>query len=817
MKVTFLGGTDEIGASALLLECGGRRLLVDCGIRLGGKNPLPDLDLITEAGGIDAVLVTHGHLDHIGALPVVHRQFPHVPIYATAPTVALAAIMLRDAAKLMSQEETREEEIPLYSTKTVDSLINAMRPVQPGMPEEIAPGVTATWFLCGHIIGAASIGIESPEGRVLISGDVAWSDQLSVSGMQLPPFRPDHLILESTYGDRMHANRSRQEEDLVRQVAEIISQNGKVLIPAFAVGRAQEVLLILRRAMRLRRIPRFPVWVDGLVRPVCSLYVTYCSYLRPKLRALIERSGDPFFGDLEEIKPVEKIEDREEVLNGPPCAIVASSGMLSGGASVYYARRLVEDEKALITITGYQDEETPGRQLLAASEGKASSLNLAGQQFSIRCAIRRYHLSAHADAGELVGLAARLKPADTVLVHGEGASREALARQLASEPVGRIHLPRCGTTLLLAGRRRRFQTIEGGLGKGKPLQEGVAELAAYAYRLRGPHARWQVAQLQRLWGDSALQVEEAEKILVESGYFVRDPTRPFSLKVALPEEQRSPAGPPLAEILSLLGPESGLYRHSVNETEREVVLRFHFPKAAEAKYAKQLEALCKPAGWRCRIHPSPHTGMVVAKAKEVVERCGGRPVKTSLHLERDEVVVRTEEPLPREKAGEAAEQFHAETGLILTVRQAPSYCVPKQKVRPDGRFEINAAFLAIDEAFRKQAHRPYKKRLLGQNTIELVFISPMIGERYKDLIEQLSKQTGWPISIGSTANQHRIKEIAVTLATEYGLKLRKNPRYFGGNNLLVLLVEKPPEPEKAAELRRRFTEATGFELKVERE
>ena len=819
MKISFLGGTDEIGASSLLLEVSGTRILVDCGIRLGSRDALPDLDLISEAGGVDAVVVTHGHLDHIGALPVLHRGFPDTPIYATPPTIGLAEIMLRDAAKLMSLEESREEEIPLYSARTAASLTRHIIPVQPGLPEKIGDEVTATFFLCGHILGASCVGIEGPEGRVLFSGDISWADQLSVSGMSLPPFKPDLLVLESTYGDRVHADRSRQEDQLARQVAEAVTAGGTVLIPAFAVGRAQEVLLILRRAMRLGRIPRFPVWVDGLVRPVCRLYTAFEAYLRPRLRQLVERIGDPFFGDLEEIKPVESPEDRDKILAGPPCAIVSSSGMLSGGASVYYARHLVGNERALITITGYQDEETPGRRLLEASEGRSTSLVLGGQEMPIACAIKKYHLSAHADASELVGLAARLKPADTILVHGEGQSREQLARQLGPEPVGRIHLPAGGTTLQLLGRKRVFRGPVKPIGKGRPLADGLPELAHHALTMRGERARWQVAQLMRLWGEETVSIEEAEALLLGSGFFARDPARPFSVKVAPPggTTAEQTAADPVSRTLERLGPESGLYRHSVDRTARELTLRFYFPKRAEERWTEELDALLKPAEWSWRIHPSPHSGMLVARATELIEREGGQHVKTSVHLDRDEVVVRVKQALKKAAVEEAGRAFRDETGFDLKIETAPAYCLPKQRMRADGRMEINATFKTIDETFQDRPHQPYRKRLLGQKTIEILFISPQIGERYRDVLAELEEITGWPMAIGAQANQHRIKEIAVTLLAELRVTPQKNPRYFGGKQLLVLPVSALPPEATRTQLAERFAEATGFSIELEME
>ncbi len=821
MRLTFLGGTDEIGASSLLLEISGSRILLDCGIRLGSPTPLPDLDLVTEAGDLDAIVVTHGHLDHCGALPVIHRSLPEIPLYATPPTIALAQIMLRDAAKLMALEERREEEIPLYSMKTVDSLLSRMQPVMPGAPERIGTnGVSATFFLSGHILGAAAIGIEGPEGRVLVTGDVSWSDQLSVAGMAVPAFRPDVLVLESTYGDRMHANRLRQEAALLRQVAEVVGNGGKVLIPAFAVGRGQEVLLILRQAMSSGRIPRFPVWVDGLVRPVCGLYGTFKQYAHVRLRKLVERVADPFFGDLDEFRAVEKFEDRETVLSGPPCAIVASSGMLSGGASLSYARALLGDERSLIAITGYQDEEAPGRRLLRAAEGAVKTLRLGDSEYAITCGIRKYHLSAHADASELVGLASRLKPAQTILVHGEGKSRVRLAQQLGCEPAGKIHVPSAGETLTFRGRRRPVSTPRKPIGATKPLAEGLEELARQAVTLRGARASWHVSELVRLWGGPEMPLEEAEKILLESGRFVKNHTMPFTVRVARSQLAGAGGGPdPVALLLNRFGPEQGLYRHSVEPGTQRVNLRFYFPKAARARYEKELDALLAPHGWQWEIHDAPHSEMLIKRAGELLSKEGITVERTSVRLDAEEVAAGTAGEVAKEAAARACAAFREETGYDLKIETLPRYRHPRKKDLPEGQLEINEAFKAIDEAFKDQPQKPSKKRYRGSADaphIELVFISPEVGKRYTEIIEVLAAKTGYRITIADQVNQHRLNEVACALAEASGLTIMKNPSYLNWLHVVRLRVARATVPgeEKLDELKRQFLDATGCGLEI---
>jgi uncharacterized protein len=326
MNIIFLGGGNEIGASSAIVEIGSARILIDCGIRMSGKHRLPDLATIKDAhaGQLDAVLLTHAHMDHSGALPVLHQHFPGVAVYANAPTRGLVEVLLRDSINIMRARSESEQELPLYSQSAVDSLLEAIIPVPLGVPMEIGrTGVTATWFPAGHILGASSIGVEGIEQgrsiRVLFSGDIAVSDQLTVPGM-LPPvgFRPDVLVIESTYGDRMHSPRELEEQRLIEMVAGIVEQRGKLLIPAFAIGRAQEVMLMLLKGFRAKRLASFPVWIDGMVRTVCGVYSQFPAHQTPYARRLIEKHGNPFFNIVDEVRQVASPAEREKVLAGDP-------------------------------------------------------------------------------------------------------------------------------------------------------------------------------------------------------------------------------------------------------------------------------------------------------------------------------------------------------------------------------------------------------------------------------------------------------------------------------------------------------------------
>ncbi|MBS2033584.1 MBL fold metallo-hydrolase, partial [bacterium] len=435
MKIHFIGGAQEVGGSCSVVEVGAQRLLIDCGQRMGGGaelDRLPDLQRVQELGELDAILITHAHADHIGALPLIHLAFPQVPLYTTEATLALMRVMLADSLKIMQMRWLQEAEIPLYPEHAVTSMLARVQVVRPGDAFEVCSSILATFLLSGHVLGACSVTLETVEGRVFFTGDYSVDPQRTVDGLTLPRVRPHVVVTEATYGNRLHANRKAEEMRLAEAVAQVVGEGGKVLIPAFALGRAQEVLLILLREQLAGRIARFPIFVDGMVRNVCQIYSLYPEFLSERLRRQVEREGNPFFYEGSPARAVGQGE-RELVVVGEPCCIVSSSGMLNGGPSQFYAAELAGDTRNAIFITGYQDEESPGGKVLALADAAEPELRLMDRQVRFECKIAKYNLSAHADAGQIATLVARLGPRQCYLVHGEPAARAALAEMMADK------------------------------------------------------------------------------------------------------------------------------------------------------------------------------------------------------------------------------------------------------------------------------------------------------------------------------------------------------------------------------------------------
>jgi Cft2 family RNA processing exonuclease len=541
MQVLFLGGASEVGASCLAIELAGSWIVVDAGIRIGASDPLPDLTQL-EDKQVRAIFVTHAHADHIGALPLLHQAFPHTPIYASRATGLLMEVMLADAVKIMERRALDEMELPLYQPDLVGRMLQLVRPLPTEAPVTLPemPAVTIQASRAGHIAGAVSLSFEAPDGRIVVSGDLSLTEQRTVLPARTPPVdHPDLLVLESTYGTRLHANRKTEEARFAQAVADGIARGGHVLIPAFALGRGQEVLLILQDAMQKQQIPTFPLVVDGLVRRVCATYLLVPEALSPRLSRQIRHGTQPFHNRLARFVRDER--DRERILTGPPACIVSSSGMLTGGPSAWYAARLAQDPSASILITGYQDEESPGRRLLDLAEHREASLEVGGKIVQVRCQVAKYSLSAHADSGELASYATALAPRQVALVHGDDEARAALRLRLTGTTVV---LPQNGTAIQVSrvGRLRCEDiqavapvTFPTGIGAGRVLSTThLPELWQALASLPALHVVT-AREVAHIWyGEDSPTTSAVMDILREEAsqrYFVQEPALEEAFRV----------------------------------------------------------------------------------------------------------------------------------------------------------------------------------------------------------------------------------------------------------------------------------------------
>lgn len=805
MHITFLGGADEVGASSILLATGGRRLLIDAGIRLSPKtrwglsgDQLPDLGAIDRAGGVDAILVTHAHTDHTGALALVAERYS-CPIYATPVTIALSRVLLADARRIMQTRLDEEGELPLYDDVAVQKLLAAWVPVPFNTRFPLADGLIATFFPAGHIAGAAMVGIAGDQGRVLVTGDVSITAQRTVDGARLPPFRPDVLITECTYGGRLHANRATEERRLVDTVAQVVAAGGKVLIPAFALGRAQEVILTLSEFRRRGEWEGATVWVDGMVRAICQVYARFPEALP---LALQER-GALFFDKF--TRPVERAEQRADLIwQADPLVVVASSGMLAGGASTAYARVLAKQPQNAILLTGYQDEESPGRHLLRLAQRGSGTLKLGKDKVDVQCRLGLYSLSAHADEGQLINLVEALEPSEVVLVHGDESARQSLWRALSKR--GRsVHLPHNGQSLEFRlapppGVRRPSR-----IGGGQPLDaralwKGIAGPVGGGYFTTG--------ELSQAWWGDEYHVEELEATLARDDlYFVplshrrgvyRARTK-TQVELSLERRARMTAHDlSTGQLLILRDPQGKPYL-----ARCAAVALDHFYVAGDPTTPRWPEALLAV------IEPSRSQVDLAA-----VESLAESLLPTTL------LPPNTPRPLDDILASlpdSVGDRIEAQAAVTLALLLAGAECTPEGYLLETGAMEPNQALAFIRERFPPTARLRRCGYHLDRRTITLAFDFPDVArERYADVIQGLPGDTGWQIEIDPQANQAALSELAREEAGRLGLHITKGPALHLDQKRVTITAHRGDADDEAmAQLCRQFRETSGYELSVQ--
>ncbi len=441
MNFLGLGGVNEIGASSYLYDFNCGSLLIDAGVRPNalGEASLPDFGLIEKEPL--ALLLTHAHSDHIGALPLLKRKFPNLAVYATLATATLALAMLKDAQKIGESQGA-----VLFSLKEVANALAGIHIVKAEESFEIKD-LTITPYLAGHLIGAVSYLIEAAEGRLFHSGDINNIASQTTAACYFPAEakKLDLVTVESTYGDTLvHVNRKAEIQRFIASVSEVLNQGGRVLIPAFAMGRSSDVALTLADHMRTKVLKSVPIVLDGLVRSIHELFSEELFSEMPEAlqkRAVSERRN-PLFAP--EIVMVKNHQDRMNYVNSKQAMIIiASSGMLNAGVSPLYAKAILAEEKSLIAFVGYQDEGAPGKQLLQSTEGKREIALPTGEKASfenlrVNCQIDSFSFSGHADANGLISLTKRYNPDHVIVIHGEANARMVLKDKLAK--AARVHL-----------------------------------------------------------------------------------------------------------------------------------------------------------------------------------------------------------------------------------------------------------------------------------------------------------------------------------------------------------------------------------------
>ncbi len=854
MHIQFLGGASGVGATCQLIEVGGLRALVDAGVRVDGKDRLPDLAALAGVS-LDAILITHAHADHIGALPLVADRYPAAPIYASPATIRLMEVMLGDAVRVMARRAADELELPLYDEALVAETLRRMRPLQMGaqtLPE--LPGVVVYAQRAGHIAGAVSLGFEAFDGRLVISGDVSATPQRTILGAAVPaPGRPDLLVLESTYGARLHPNRAVEERKLAEAVAAVIARGGHCLIPAFALGRAQEVILILRAAQRDGIIPAFPIAVDGLVRSVCAAYAAIPDALTPSLARHVRNGGKPFFSS--SIQPVDTPQQRERVITGPPTAIIASSGMLTGGPSVWYAERLAGRADSAIFFSGYIDDEAPGRRLLdlADAQPEARRMTFGERTLPVLCDVGRYSLSAHADGDELAAMVRALQPRTVALVHGDPEARAALAARLRS--MTHVLTPHDGQDLVIEPSSHGGRRVVAPPAPAPPLAEPIGGADA-PIDADGLERLWtairdgsgvqtlSVRELARAWyGDAASTPEEEQlEAALESGspHFMSLPHAPGLWRLPAPTEVRraQAAGPNRrsgprpdtagiqATIDRYLGNAPDLYQRSIDPDTGAVALRYFFPLVAAARDAEAIRLIAEEIRAPVTVWPQPHQGQLAAAALEILPTGLIAERAPAIFLDIGRVEVRCTGHADRPEVAAAESAFMAKTGWTLSIRSPglepivpsatpevgePDIIAPRRGVR---RTELNFALTTARTWFGPETG--CYKASADQPTclVTLRFHFPEIAKaQHSAQLAELASFIGWSVTIWPQPHQ----EILMRTARESlppSLRASGAPAIQSASREVALRAQGSATPDEIAAAESAFTAKTGWTLRI---
>lgn len=864
MKFYFLGGTMEIGGSCIYLNISGKRILMDCGIRQSGsKDPIPDFATIQAQGGLDAILISHAHMDHIGTLPIISKAYPNAKIYMTAMTADLTRVLLYDSLKIMNY---REDEIPHYTEQDVLSMLNRITPVRYQTSLQLFDNFTVTFYPAGHIAGAACIYITTEEGSVFYSGDFSAFSQRTIEGIHIPKLRPDVSIVETTYGNRLHSNRQVEERRLISLVSECIEKGQKILIPCFALGRAQEVLLILRAAFQNGEIPAVPVYVDGMVRDINTMYTRNPTFLKNALARRILKGNEPFY--TKEIQAVAPNQKRDELLSGKsPLIIVSSSGMLTGGPSTQYARSLVTSENACIIITGYQDEESPGRKLLNLLENSGDSdgaserkITLDGVTYPVRCRIEQVGLSAHGDKAEITALLDRLSSRRILLVHGNTDVIHELGNELSAEDFRRnVYLPECGREYEISIRTKRKQipfVPSFTMQKKEAFRPEDGKLLWNYWKEHYSGKHFPVSQIAYIWygkritDDSVLQ--DMQTCLMESPYFSLN-TRQLFLFEANSEEVVAESLAPkeltiqdIEEYIKNIFCEYNYRKISYHTNVKEILLLFDYPDTLNMDiFSRMAEKFHSETGWTVRVNPSVnHNAAGVLLYTLFTDRL----LKTSYYIDRKCYTVTLSDSSDRDAAASdesAAAEFCRKTGWALNINgqlydkngvvkaeNSDSDCKDTGYVSSDINLptgeknnmdfypaspdtepiEQNLALSCIDHEFSAVPASPEKKSLRQDQEnryFELSFISPAFGQRYHEILQRAADQTGWHIRIADKVNQNALIQNACNLCAKYGVSLKKNPSYLPASRSLMLKVPAGTNPEILSELQEDFLEKTG--------
>lgn len=425
VRISTLGGSREVGRSANLLQTAESKILLDCGVNIASEdNAFPHLEAPeARLGELDAVIISHAHLDHSGFVPYLFKYGYDGPVYCTPPTRDLSALLQLDYVDIAEREG---RDLP-YDKKDVKKFIKHTIPLDYGDVTDISPDLRVTFHNAGHILGSAITHIHIGEGlyNVVYTGDLKFDKTRLFSPADYEFPRLETLIIDSTYGGSRNTQPSRSdaEDKFLRLVLETLKNGGKVIVPVFGVGRSQEIMVLLEESRRVGAFNGAPVYLDGMVWEATAIHTAYPEYLSPDLQdQILRQDKNPFLSDIFEW--VGDNERRAEIIGGGPCVILATAGMMSGGPVLEYFKELASDPNNMLIFVGYQCEGSLGRRIQKGWR-EVPIRNEDGNKEVVKVNMKVETVegfSGHSDRAQLLNYVRRIspKPRYVMCCHGDG-------------------------------------------------------------------------------------------------------------------------------------------------------------------------------------------------------------------------------------------------------------------------------------------------------------------------------------------------------------------------------------------------------------
>ncbi|MBS3094419.1 beta-CASP ribonuclease aCPSF1 [Candidatus Pacearchaeota archaeon] len=453
VRLTFLGAAREVGRSSILLQTPNSKILLDCGINPAsqGQDRFPSFDIPEfDIENLDAVIISHAHLDHVGLVPYLYKMGYKGPVYMTPPTRDIAALISLDFIGVAYKQATT----PLFSSKDIKEMVKHSICINYNEVTDVTPDVRLTMYNAGHALGSAMIHLNIGNGahNLLYTADFKYAKTrlLDPAVSNFP--RVESVITESTYGSKndILPPRAKSEDDLLTTVNKVIERGGKVLIPELGLGRAQETMLILEDAMKSGKLKKVPIYIDGMIWDINAIHTAYPDFLSNRVKSEIFQDKNPFVSDV--FLRVGSPQERKQVVEGGSCIVLATSGMLVGGASVEYLREFAGNKNNAIVFVCYQGVGSLGRQIQEGAKETRMIVEGKEEVVEINLEVQTIAgLSAHAGRNELISFFnnMRPKPKRIIINHGEVSKSLDLASALYKLNHVETNVPRALETLRL--------------------------------------------------------------------------------------------------------------------------------------------------------------------------------------------------------------------------------------------------------------------------------------------------------------------------------------------------------------------------------